>query len=549
MLNRVVSLLLACVLLCAAWAIVPSGDAPAAEQTMQTTALAASSTQAVPQRTEPTTRAAAKSAKPAAAPPTQAQAAAHLQQILYNEADFDTAPAQEQLVAVSDGAVYVSNELLIFFKPFAGEKARLRVVESVGGTVVGKMSFLNRYTVQVQSASLEELAALCEGLRQEDSVLFASVNISIPKQAAAVVPDDPWLYGSTSDVDGWDESNPSGSNWWLEAVEALSAWDYADRLSHIKIGIVDSGFDTQHEDLQGKIEFPGKLYERRNTPGNHGTHVAGIIGANANNQVGITGLCWNSTLLCADWQEESWENFGSDYRIYTGFIRAVLGGAKVINFSAGASGNYDDTKPVESFFWGLGMELEAFLYSYTMAKLLAWGYDFVVVQSAGNGDKHNQSTNAYYNGMFCSVQNSNVLSGLCTGVTKADILERIIIVGAAQNMGNATYQQAWFSNAGDNVDICAPGYGVFSSYHQNGAYVYGYMSGTSMAAPVVTGIVAMTWAANSKLSGSEVKRIVCDEANTVCEVADNTTESHPLEYTYRMVNARLSVEAALALHE
>ena len=71
------------------------------------------------------------------------------------------------------------------------------------------------------------------------------------------------------------------------------------------------------------------------------------------------------------------------------------------------------------------------------------------------------------------------------------------------------------------------------------------MSGTSMSAPIVTGVASLVWAANGDLTGLDVKRIVCDEKNTVYPVADNTSPSHPLVNTYRMVNANLAVQAAL----
>ncbi len=473
-------------------------------------------------------------------------------EIVHTTGDITAPVEQEEIVVLAPGLAYIDREILVFFDPAASTQQRDALIRTVGGEVVGKMAFLNRYTLKLRTESVDEMLSACETLRQSEAVLFASPNVSYEKRTMAIVPDDPWLEKDSqtgklvSRTQGWSESNPAGSNWWLEAVQAPSAWAYNEKLSSITVGVVDDGFATDHEDLAGKINFPGTLQERQNRSASHGSHVAGIIAANANNKKGITGLCWNADLLCVDFEADP--NYGqfwsSDAQVFAGFLANVFGGAKVINFSIGSSNNYFGLNPINMMFYQMGMALDAFLYSYTMSILLGMGYDFVVVQAAGNGDFEGKSVDSALNGCFCAITEENVFSGF-PNVQKEDILKRIIVVAAAENLGDKKFRQAPYSNAGDGVDIAAPGTGVFSCVDPAAANGYSYFTGTSMAAPIVTAVSAMVWSANSALTGAQVKAIVCDSKNTSYSVADNTSAGHPLTNTYRMVNAKLAVQAAL----
>lgn len=558
--KRTIAFALVCLLTVLAWTVLPTPVAlqetaaeeaaqvllpEPAEENTQTTAASILSWVKKTVTRQPAAQA-AKQQTPKAATPEE------IAEILYAPDDFELTPEPENVVEISEDLSYVKGELLVFFAEGTKDAERKRVVQSVDGTVVGKMSFLNRYTVQVQAETYEDLKALCDSLKEEKSVLFASGNISIKMQPDMVIPNDPWMElndqgNPINNTYGWDEDSPKGSNWWLEAVRAPSAWEYNDRLSPITIGIVDSGFQTDHEDLKGKISFPNASHQRFNRPSRHGTHVAGIISANADNGVGITGLCWNASLLCTDWEPETGQSGNTEVRIFTSFVATVLGGAKVINLSIGASGSYPGRNWFEQVFFDWGMELSAFMYSYAMNKLLGMGYDFVVVQSAGNGDLNGICVDSYYNSMFCSINEKNAYTGLGGKIKKQDILDRIIVVAAAERVetpeGKVSFQQARFSNVGSGISIAAPGVSVFSTVEDNR---YNYMNGTSMAAPVVTGVAAMTWAANPALTGAQVKRIVCDPANTRYIVEDNTHERHPIVFRCPMVDAKLSVEAALA---
>lgn len=88
-------------------------------------------------------------------------------------------------------------------------------------------------------------------------------------------------------------------------INAPSAWDYTTGSSDILVGVMDTGISYTHPDLQNRINFslsedfsedPNSAGALNDTDG-HGTHVAGIIGAQTNNYIGISGICWDVSLV------------------------------------------------------------------------------------------------------------------------------------------------------------------------------------------------------------------------------------------------------------
>ena len=433
---------------------------------------------------------------------------------------------------------YVNNIVIILFKNSATQEDKDEVVPAINGEVVGHFDTINQYQVQVKTSTLNELIDMCDTVNEFDCVLTATYDIATQVSTDAIItPNDKW------NNDNWNEANPSGNNWWLEVIQAPSAWSYNDKLGNIKIGIVDNGFDTGHEDLKNELSFAAEYNKDINNKEDHGSHVAGIIGATANNNKGITGIVWNSELVCFDWQP-SWlqsklGGWSTSTFIAAGLIETVKSGSKVVNFSLGCTASMPNNNSRYSQEW---IDAQGYNASMYMASLLSQGYDFVVVQSAGNGASDGIGVDAIYNGWFSSITRNNCYNNLNT---VNDILDRIIIVGAAEQ-NNGTYRQARFSNGGNQVDICAPGVDIYSTITGGIAGKYGNMSGTSMAAPIVAGVVGLVWSADSDLTGAEVKDIVCDTDNSKITVADNANSRNAVG-TYKMVNAKLSVENALGI--
>ncbi len=462
---------------------------------------------------------------------------------------------------------YVNNMIIILFDSNASEERKNQIIEEINGEVVGRADVL-LYDIKVGKKSLDELQSICDNLEQRyEEVLSAFVD-KIENISSTTIPNDKW--GSTLfSKEDWNEENPNGTNWGLEAIQATSAWDYNERLSHINIAVVDTGFDLDHKDLNG-VFIPStdwmessndyKYYNtdtQKENIDSHGTHVAGIIGAIANNKKeGITGLLWDTNIIYTDWQpNERRQSWDTTSMILKSLVYSVKAGAKVINYSVSFSyGQKIDESACEmtgndrstinaSQNW---KDEQAQTASKCMYDLRKQGHDFIVVQGSGNGIQIKNSSNIWENiavdatngGFWSSVTKDNVFG--TTEEEKQDILDRIIIVGAAKRNEDGNYQQCVFSNGGERVDICAPGKDIYSTIVDN---KYDDDDGTSVAAPMVTGVCGMVWSVNSDFTGAEVKEIVCNY--TSITVDDNPDEKHPLENTYKMVNAKLAVEEAI----
>ena len=142
----------------------------------------------------------------------------------------------------------------------------------------GIIEELNLYIIRTDGKDFDAINNLCNELNEKDSVALASY-CPAKKLTEQYTPDDPFNDENNYWNYDWDDENPEGNNWHIEATDTRSAWGYKELFGHINIGVVDGGFDTEHEELKGKISFPTAREKRRNRPNHHGTHVAGIIAA------------------------------------------------------------------------------------------------------------------------------------------------------------------------------------------------------------------------------------------------------------------------------
>jgi len=256
----------------------------------------------------------------------------------------------------------------------------------------------------------------------------------------------------------------------LSIINASQAWDVIKGDTNIVIGIVDTGIDWDHPDLAPNIwinkkEIPNNGIDDDNngyvddvrgwdfggltgTPDNdpmedkpdHGSHVAGIASAVTNNSRGVAAIGYNSKIMAVKTSENSYRNADGDPYIVFGFegiVYAVDNGAKIINCSWGGDG-YS------------AMAFDVIKYAISKGSL--------VVVAAGNESSKDDSYPACYDG---------VLSVAATD--QKDIL-------------------AYYSNYGKKTGVCAPGSNIYSTW-QNDTYTY--LSGTSMSAPLVSGLAAL----------------------------------------------------------
>ena len=415
----------------------------------------------------------------------------------------------ENIVDSGEGTKYVNNIIKIYFNNGVSEERKNEIIDSIDGKIVGEISKLDQYQVQIGETSIDKIGELADNLiNNYNEVLYAGCDYVTDNNQLAVYPDDPY-EGAT-----WDEENPADQNWAFEAIEMPSAWEYNNKLNDtsIKIGVVENGYYTSHEDFPDDYEIFDE--SNGNIDGkNHGTGVVGTIAAKSNNGIGVSGIVWNpGKMLLGINDSQNWTS--SSVSLFT---RLVENGAKVINLS---------------LFAGIYGEEAALI----IAKLVNNGYDFIAVQAAGNIPEEDSQ----YNGLFCTITDEiaeKVASE--TGLTAEDITGRKICV-AASTKTESGYCYAGFSSVGETVDIAAPGKKVYTTGDNN---TYYYAEGTSFATPIVTGITTLVWRANTKLTGPEVKSIVCNNKNTKYKVGPSSGD--PTVPTTRMVNAKLAIEDAI----
>jgi hypothetical protein len=254
-------------------------------------------------------------------------------------------------VSAEDDMFYVKNNLLVYFEPDTDEAARNNILRAVNGRRVGYDNGIHMWQVEVASSSIEDLQPMADRLMLEDGVSYATFYLAEPAKSM-LIPNDPW-YNNGSPA--WNELNPNGGNWSVEAIQALSAWDYQHIYTRIRVGIVDDGFQTDHPALTGKIMFPDAQSAANNKVSDHGSHVAGIIGAIPNNGIGVTGILWDTMMYCFNWDTP----LSTDATIYSGLSKTVQAGAKVVNFSLGSYYDLSQYGPPSSNTMSRVMPLKA----------------------------------------------------------------------------------------------------------------------------------------------------------------------------------------------
>ena len=430
---------------------------------------------------------------------------------------------------------YVNNMVLVYFMSDATDEQIMEVVDSVEGEVVGVLPGIRQYQIEIAARSEEELEALRLELLRFDAVKNVVIDYVFAMETNGIsIPDDPWKdYGKKGYSNSWDEENPGGTNWWVEATHLLSAWGYQEFFTPISVGIVDKGYDATHEDLKLTILNPDEA-----NVDEHGTHVAGIMGATADNGKGITGVLKNAKLYCVDaYLGESRET--STGALLGAIDLCIYSGCRVVNDSNGFVYKYVRDHPER-------VESDARITAEGLIMLLdAYGPSFIVVQGAGN----NSVIAAQYAGMYASITPEiaqSVLDEMLadgvkleTEITVEDIMNSFMVVGAVDIERNSGQYQLWrYSNYGDAITVCAPGVRILSTVpYGNG---YDYKSGTSMAAPIVSGITAMVWSVDPDMSAGEVKYIITSTATSGVRPRVKADKGN-----YYMINAKAAVEKAL----
>jgi subtilisin family serine protease len=254
------------------------------------------------------------------------------------------------------------------------------------------------------------------------------------------------------------------AQWGLTAIQAPTAWD-ASLGENVVVAVIDTGIDLSHRDLAPNVASTG--VNMLNPGGSldddfgHGSHVAGIIAAASNNTIGIAGTAWGARILPIRVADGSG---GTVYNIARGIEQAVALGARVINISLG------NKRPSR----------------YLKDQVdLALAKGVVIVAAAGNSALEGNALQypAAYPGV------------IAVGAVGLD--------QTALNAGQTAYTRPDFSAFNSAVTVCAPGVDILSTVPVRFGE-YAYASGTSMAAPFVSGTVALMLSRNPAMLPAQV---------------------------------------------
>lgn len=287
-----------------------------------------------------------------------------------------------------------------------------------------------------------------------------------------------------------DHSNPEVSAAAQGLISLFDSWysfDYlTSRANRYKESLdyhYNLDFDTRRDIVMDNIHNPWeKGYGNNDVKGPvgaHGTHVAGIIAAERGNSLGIDGIADHAQIMAIRMVPNGDER---DKDIANAVRYAVDNGAKIINMSFGKS--YSPRKHIVD---------HAFRYAARKGVL--------IVHSAGNSKTDNDIKPSFPN-RFAKHKWSRPIS------TWMD-------VGASAKYADDS-MVASFSNFGqETVDVFAPGYRVLSSTPDDSYAAY---SGTSMAAPVVSGVAAQVWSYYPELTAQELKQLLMTHSRTYPEL-------------------------------
>ena len=292
-------------------------------------------------------------------------------------------------------------------------------------------------------------------------------------------------------------------------IDMEYAWSLQQGSQNVTVAILDTGVDYTHPDLKNRmwtndLEIPDNgidddnngyiddvkgydFAESDNDPMDvtgHGTHVAGIVGAQAGNGTGFTGVDWNCKLMAL---KVITDNSTSNYSDYAAAIYyAVAQGAKVINLSLTS---YNPSTVIE----------DAFSYAYSQGVVIV-----VAMANDGNTTVHYMAQSPYS-----------------------------IAVGAT----TPSDRRASFSNFNSYIDVVAPGTFIFGLNRWNHQDDYNIQNGTSQAAPLVSGLASLLFAQDMTRTPDQIRQIIQLTAEDQVGPAHEDLPGHDNHFGFGRINA------------
>ena len=349
-----------------------------------------------------------------------------------------------------------------------------------------QMDLSKIFTITLTDSTLK--TTFLNSLSNMSNVLFAESNATASTNFS---PNDTYYNQQ------WGFKNTINPN---ADIHAEGAWDIFKGNPNSIIAIIDGGVDISHEDLSSKIDggdvgFITETYSNI-IQFSHGTHVAGIAGAITNNNLGVSGVDWYAKI-------HPKECIGSNYNetdVYNAIVNSI---------------NYSPNVWTLNNSWG-------FLngaYSITVRAAFAYAYKNNRLSCVAMGNSHK------------GLPSDNDIIGYPAGYKTG-----LITVGATDISDNSSQ----FSTRGYNIDVAAPGEGIYST-NLNNSYVY--LNGTSMATPFVSGLASLLKGFNTNLNNDDIIHII---ELTADDVNSTTNPGWDNQIGYGRINAQKALQAIQA---
>lgn len=290
-------------------------------------------------------------------------------------------------------------------------------------------------------------------------------------------------------------------------INICNAWSITEG-NGVNVAVLDHGIHKTHNDLNDNISSLSYDTQNGRSPSifisgsSHGTHVAGIIGAEKDNNLQVVGVAPKSKIMSISNPLSVAQSLSEE--LANGINWAVQNGAHIINNSWGDQGGsyYND------------------LHSAVL--------EDAITNALNNGRNGLGTILVFASGNWAPAIDY-----------PASFHDDALVVGAISSSGNRTN----FSGYGNDLDIVAPGKGILSTIQNQGT---ASLSGTSMAAPHVAGVAALILSVNPNLNVQEVNTIIEETAQKVGDYSYTNTVNKPngdwnKQMGYGLVNAYQAV--------
>lgn len=313
------------------------------------------------------------------------------------------------------------------------------------------------------------------------------------------------------------------NQYYLDLLQADEALALAQPNTSITVAILDEGVDTTHPDLENIVKsFDGTdndTFQEPKANDAHGTACAGIVGATANNQLGIRGVAAGCALLAV--RIAFSDNTGRNWITTNEWI------ARSIDWS------WENNADVLSNSWGGGSPSNLIIRAFERARTRGRnGQGAVIVIAAGNADRLVDFPGNLNHVLTVSASNQD---------------------DEPKTKTSSDGETWWGSNFGAAVDVAAPGVSIATTditgdrgYSRSGTLTDYTLSfnGTSSACPQVAAVCALILARNPNLTEAEVRQIIRETADKVGSVNYDGT-GHHVRMGYGRVNALKAAQQAL----